>query len=1107
MIFSELWNKKFGLQLRLTHLTLLLAFLLACLLAVSGFSTALAIDTPQLITPFNFEETTGNPNDPISGRVSYEPLGIPTFEWSDVGASKYELEVATTAAFGASVIFRLDNLQYTTYTPNGEGEFNPGFSLTEDSGIFNDYATFYWHVRAWDTDLAAWGSWSPARSFTRHWGYEVGLLYPADNSVESQTPYFEWESVPGASFYQIQVDTSDSFGSLLVNETVDVPIFTPRDTFQNDTDLFWRVRAFHRPNNGSITGGRGGPWSEVRQFQMAWSSKTGTIDTRPLQLMPADNATLMTRPLFCWKPVEGALKYRLDLATHPDFVVGSVVLSNVESQSTCYYANRDGTYTLNPGTTYYWRVTAYDAKNYPGQRTDEGVGSAAFQFQTGSIDPPQVPAKLYPFPYYEPIMADTFEDRTVALPTFMWDHVRGATSYELRLDDDAAMTDPPVVVVTTENTSYTFTDADTIPLDGNTYYWRVRALGAPQGEAQWTQILDVWPIRIDRSLVDVHASVKLIQPTYQTEPWTGGFKHSQESVTYYPSFSWTAVAPIGQAAYQFQIANDSSFSVSSLIHNVQTELTEYTPLDRPEPGNYFWRVRQALPTTGSWSETGRFIVSRNFTFVLPDPTAEITVDGDPADWVAASVPFYSPSGEDGDTTASFDMSGFYIANDSYNWYFGIDLPTGSDLGLYFDIDHFDLSGGTPPPEGDDPGFPEAHQPEFAIYWAEGSPDNLGKVYEWNGASWTYRGPLSNILATQSYNATNEFLELKIPVTQLDQPGSLSVMMVTMNDSGTIQDKIPNLPEQATEATFLTESTTPTPLFPANAPQDESLVTIEHNTPVLTWRHNEAGYSGAYFFETFEDETLSNYYDGENGNVPKLGWFFAFNTFWAPQIHYSDNNSYHWRIARAGFQGATPLHFQKAAYLPTNLQFFPADVSQTYTNRTPSFSWQPAQSAPRYVWQLWEGGVRKLEFITMVPYYTPQDAIKDGTYTWKVYAKDARNRNSAEAAQSEFSKVSEVVQVLGVEYTNSKLTFLWKPVDFAAHYRFEIADDPQFSNNYWTATTYNTTFTPRTVPRAAEDGAFYWRVYMYDNKNNAGPYIDLQFDLFPNKLYLPLTIRQ
>jgi hypothetical protein len=144
---------------------------------------------------------------------------------------------------------------------------------------------------------------------------------------------------------------------------------------------------------------------------------------------------------------------------------------------------------------------------------------------------------------------------------------------------------------------------------------------------------------------------------------------------------------------------------------------------------------------------------------------------------------------------------------------------------------------------------------------------------------------------------------------------------------------------------------------------------------------------------------------------------------------------------------------------------------------------------------------------MLPYYTLPEAIKDGTYTWKVYANDARNRKSAEAAQAEFSKTSDSVKVTSdnVEYSSSKLVFFWDPVDYAAYYMIEIADDPQFSN-IWRGVTYNTTFTPRTIISQVADGEFYWRVAIVDNRNHIGPYTDVEFGTEKNRIFLPLVIR-
>ena len=68
-----------------------------------------------------------------------------------------------------------------------------------------------------------------------------------------------------------------------------------------------------------------------------------------------------------------------------------------------------------------------------------------------------------------------------------------------------------------------------------------------------------------------------------------------------------------------------------------------------------------------------------------------------------------------------------------------------------------------------------------------------------------------------------------------------------------------------------------------------------------------------------------------------------------------------------------------------------DVGGTsfYADRTPSFCWRPAQSAVRYRWELYQGGVRTQYKDVMLPCYAPVDTINDGTYTWKVWSIDAR----------------------------------------------------------------------------------------------------------------------
>ncbi len=141
MKLSLMTQNSFISQVRLARIAVFSAIFLLCLLIANGVSMVRAVDAPQLVSPANLTETTGNPLDPIIGRVLYEPLGIPTFEWTEVsGASNYHLEVATTASFESTNIFSMENIVYTTYTPNGDSELGTGFSLSESTGEFIEFS-------------------------------------------------------------------------------------------------------------------------------------------------------------------------------------------------------------------------------------------------------------------------------------------------------------------------------------------------------------------------------------------------------------------------------------------------------------------------------------------------------------------------------------------------------------------------------------------------------------------------------------------------------------------------------------------------------------------------------------------------------------------------------------------------------------------------------------------------------------------------------------------------------------------------------------------------------------------------------------------------------
>jgi hypothetical protein len=279
--------------------------------------------------------------------------------------------------------------------------------------------------------------------------------------------------------------------------------------------------------------------------------------------------------------------------------------------------------------------------------------------------------------------------------------------------------------------------------------------------------------------------------------------------------------------------------------------------------------------------------------------------------------------------------------------------------------------------------------------------------------------LANILSEYAYDTADGFLKIKLSSSQIDQPGSLSLLVFTADASGKVADLLPNEPGSPSVTAFHTEGASPTPILPVNSLGSGenldywSLTQVERNTPVLMWRHtnalNDDGVISTLFFQTYKDDTFSTLYESENGKSPNRTssskYFWDANTYWAPQVHYSDNNSYNWRVTRAGFGTSAPHHFSKFGYIPAKLKVEPGHPKQDVrgTHVTPSFSWQAAQSASKYVWELYEGGTRRAYQETMLPFFTPRTALKDGTYTWKVWAKDVRGRLTTQAAEGEFRK--------------------------------------------------------------------------------------------------------
>ncbi len=173
------------------------------------------------------------------------------------------------------------------------------------------------------------------------------LTSPAD-STEGITPNqsFEWESVTGATEYEISFSTSVIFANNVQTYTLEATTFTPHpDSLSLSTEYFWRVRA---SNDAESSG-----YSPTRRFI--------TVVGVPVLTAPANGATdVLTMPTLQWQAVPGATAYLLELSDQADF-------STLIRQDLVLDAQFQVPDQLNLSTTYFWRV-----------RVDNGAVIGAF---------------------------------------------------------------------------------------------------------------------------------------------------------------------------------------------------------------------------------------------------------------------------------------------------------------------------------------------------------------------------------------------------------------------------------------------------------------------------------------------------------------------------------------------------------------------------------------------------------------------------------------------------------------------------------------------------------------------------------------------------------
>ena len=324
-----------------------------------------------------------------------------------------------------------DYIKYSTVT---------GTSYTNTSYI-EDGNTYYYKVRALKSDGTA-GAWSSIVSVT----YKQTLPAPTvtgGNDAQGR-PTLKWKAVTGAAKYEVYRARSKS-GDYIKYSTVTGTSYTNISYIENGNTYYYKVRALK-------SDGTAGAWSSIVSVTYRAAS-TGTLSAPAV----TGGNDAQGRPTLTWKAVTGAAKYEVYRARSKDgdYIKYSTV-TGTSYTNTSYIEN---------GNTYYYKVRAL--------KSDGTAGAWS---------------SIVSVTYKQTLPAPTVTGGNDAQgrPTLKWNAVSGAAKYEVYRA--RSKNGDYIKYSTVTGTSYTNTSYIE---NGNTYYYKVRALKSDGTAGAWSSIVSV----------------------------------------------------------------------------------------------------------------------------------------------------------------------------------------------------------------------------------------------------------------------------------------------------------------------------------------------------------------------------------------------------------------------------------------------------------------------------------------------------------------------------------------------------------------------------------------------------------------------------------------
>ncbi len=468
--------------------------------------------------------------------------------------------------------------------------------------------TYYWRVRGYHySDTSAWSD-----TWTFSTPAAVTLVSPYNGATDiASTVSLTWNQITNSTSYEYQYDTVATFDSpAFVSGTRGSSYnYVSVSNLTYNTQYYWRVRAinYNVPDTSA--------WSEVFHFQ---TSQSVTLSS------PADGTVSTTiANSLSWNQVYGSSYiYNIDTVSTFD----SPALQSGSTYSTSYYFDN-----LYYGTTYYWRVAAYNDN-------DTTVWSNVWSFTTPST-----------------ILLNTPENDLVIntlSQNLSWYSCDGTSYYEYQFDTVPTFDSPALRYSTTYSTSVSVSNL----CFESRIYWRVRGWNYVD-TSDWSET----------RYFNTENAMTLSLPA----------NDSILSIVN-PQIRWNTYS--GASNYQYQYDTTATFDSPLLYTGTTSSL--YRSLSYLQYGaDYYWRVRAYHSYDSSaWSPVWHFTTPANIALDRPVQDSTLNTLSPTLYWNTCSGT--STYEYQYDTVATFDsplmVSG--TRSSSYNYV--------SISGLQYDTEYF-----------------------------------------------------------------------------------------------------------------------------------------------------------------------------------------------------------------------------------------------------------------------------------------------------------------------------------------------------------------------------------------------------------------------------------